>query len=305
MAAPDLAHKQTDKKLLQMERKLKKIYEEARYGALKDWQEYVRISDKRINDLEEMRKKAHKAGDTRAERKINKTLRDEKERRTVLDERYKRLTRQIAKDLASINKKAIAYINKQLPEVYVINYNAFEDVAASVPAYSFELVNPTVVRNLAATNKRLLPYKEFNAVKDVKWNVRAINSQVLQGILTGESMDEIAKRLDKLPNMNREAAIRTARTAVTSAENKGRYDSYKQAAKDGLILEKQWLATNDRNTRPYHVELNGQIQPYNKPFVNALGTIMYPGDPSADGANVYNCRCTMIAKVVGLKKKKG
>jgi hypothetical protein len=33
-----------------------------------------------------------------------------------------------------------------------------------------------------------------------------------------------------------------------------------------------------------------------------MGKIMFPGDPSADGANVYNCRCSMSSVVKGFKK---
>lgn len=39
-----------------------------------------------------------------------------------------------------------------------------------------------------------------------------------------------------------------------------------------------------------------------KPFESELGDIMYPGDPSADPANVYNCRCTIAARVIGFGK---
>jgi hypothetical protein len=39
-----------------------------------------------------------------------------------------------------------------------------------------------------------------------------------------------------------------------------------------------------------------------KPFENSLGKIMFPGDPSAHGANVWNCRCSMSAVVKGFKK---
>ena len=39
-----------------------------------------------------------------------------------------------------------------------------------------------------------------------------------------------------------------------------------------------------------------------KPFENSLGKIMFPGDPSAHGANVWNCRCSMAAVVKGFKK---
>lgn len=32
---------------------------------------------------------------------------------------------------------------------------------------------------------------------------------------------------------------------------------------------------------------------------------MYPGDPDADPANVYNCRCTLGSEIIGFKKKDG
>ena len=39
-----------------------------------------------------------------------------------------------------------------------------------------------------------------------------------------------------------------------------------------------------------------------EPWENEFGKIMFPGDPSADPANTYNCRCSMSAKVIGFKK---
>ena len=102
--------------------------------------------------------------------------------------------------------------------------------------------------------------------------------------------------------MNKDAAIRSARTIVTGAENKGRMDSYQRAQDDGIILEKEWLAAIDKRTRDWHRDLNGVTKPIDEPFHNDFGDIMFPGDPSADGANVYNCRCTLISKVKGFKK---
>jgi uncharacterized protein with gpF-like domain len=113
--------------------------------------------------------------------------------------------------------------------------------------------------------------------------------------LTDKEMGALLKR-------NKDAAIRSARTIVTGAENKGRLDSFKRAEADGIILEKEWIATSDARTRDWHAELDGQTRPTDKPFENAIGKIMFPGDPSADGANVYNCRCSMSSVVKGFKK---
>jgi hypothetical protein len=102
--------------------------------------------------------------------------------------------------------------------------------------------------------------------------------------------------------MNRDAAIRSARTIVTGAENKGRQDSYERVTNDGIVIKREWIATDDKRTRDWHAELDGQLADVDEYFENAIGLIKYPGDPSADGANVYNCRCTMGAKVIGFKK---
>ena len=101
--------------------------------------------------------------------------------------------------------------------------------------------------------------------------------------------------------MNLRSAISAARTMVTSAENKGRQDGFERAAAMGIILEREWIATSDGRTRDWHRELDGVTVGVDEPFKNAIGKIMYPGDPSANGANVWNCRCTIAAKVLGFK----
>jgi hypothetical protein len=99
-------------------------------------------------------------------------------------------------------------------------------------------------------------------------------------------MDKIAKRLRNVQEMNKTQAIRSARTIVTGAENKGRQDSYARAEADGIILQKEWLATNDGRTRHSHAVLDGAIVDQDKKFDNGL---MYPGDPSGRPEEVYNC----------------
>ena len=100
--------------------------------------------------------------------------------------------------------------------------------------------------------------------------------------------------------MNRDSAIRAARTAVTGAQNGGRQESYSAAAKMGIELEKQWLATLDGRTRHDHAAADGQSAAEDKPFKVGGYELMYPGDPSGPAHEIYNCRCTTIAKVKGV-----
>ena len=62
------------------------------------------------------------------------------------------------------------------------------------------------------------------------------------------------------------------------------------ASKDGIILDKQWLATKDERTRDSHAHLDGEIRKWNERFSNGL---RYPQDPQGEVGEVYNCRCAM------------
>ena len=105
--------------------------------------------------------------------------------------------------------------------------------------------------------------------------------------------------------MNKNASIRTARTMVTSAENKGRMDMLEKAESEGIICQKVWISAHDERTRDWHIELDGQLRDKDEPFENSVGKIMYPGDPSADAANVYNCRCSLGYDALGLTQLTG
>ena len=289
----DKAHILTDKKLEQMEKRLSAIYSEAEKDIQKKADEYF---DK-FKKADAEKRKLVKAGKLTDEE--YKTWRQNK---IMYGKRFTAMKEDVAKQLLNVNQTATAYINGELPEVYALNYNALADTVDGVGGYSFALTDADTVRHLATTDKSLLPFRELDPTKDIPWNMKKINSQVLQGIIQGESIPNISKRIMNVQGMNKDAAIRSARTIVTGAENKGRMDSYKRAEADGIILEKEWLATSDKRTRDWHNELDGQTIPIDKPFENAIGKIMFPGDPSADGANVYNCRCSLISKVKGFKK---
>ena len=297
----DKAHLATDELLDKMERRLRAIYTRASREIGEAWEAYLREAGTEIADLQKQYQEAKKANDTELARQLGKSLQKAKRERTLTDKRYRELTRQTAEQLAHVNETATAYINNNLPEVYAMNYNATGEAFNGIGGYSFTLTDADTIRNLVESDSSLLPMRELDFAKDVAWNIEKMNAEVLQGILQGESMDNIADRLAQVIGMNLNSAIRAARTMVTSAENKGRQDGFERAAASGIILKREWIATSDGRTRDWHRELDGVTVAVDEPFENAIGKIMYPGDPSADGANVWNCRCTIAAKVLGFK----
>lgn len=307
----DKSHILTDKKLEGIEKRLSAIYSEAQKDIQKKADEYF---DK-FKKADEEKRKLVKQG-----KLTDEEYKKWRQNKIMYGKRFTAMKEDIAKQLLNVNQTATAYINGELPEIYTLNYNALADTVDGVGGYSFTLIDRDTVKHLATTDTSLLPFRELDPAKDIPWNMKAINSEVLQGIIQGESISDMSKRIfgeimktsktegltDKemgaLLKRNRDASIRSARTIVTGAENKGRMDSYHRAEQDGIILEKEWLAAIDSRTRDWHAELDGATKPIDEPFENAIGKIMFPGDPSADGANVYNCRCSLISKVKGFKK---
>ena len=297
----DKAHLATDELLDKMERRLRAIYNRASREIGEAWTAYLQESGAEIADLQRQYQEAKDANDTELARQLGKNLGRAKRERTLTDKRYRELTQQTAEQLAHVNETATAYINNNLPEVYAMNYNATGEAFNGIGGYSFTLTDADTIRNLVGSDRSFLPMRDLDFSRDVAWNIEKMNAEVLQGILQGESMDKIADRLAQVIGMNLNSAISAARTMVTSAENKGRQDGFERAAESGIILEREWIATSDGRTRDWHRELDGVTAAVDEPFENAIGKIMYPGDPSANGANVWNCRCTIAAKVVGFK----
>ncbi len=290
----DKTHIATDQILADMEAHLSAIYDQA----AKDIEEKAAAYFAQFERLDGQKRELLKSGKLTAEE-----YEAWRRGKMMYGKRWTALKEQIAEQYANVNRAAVAYVNDQLPEVYAINYNGSgAELESAVKGYAFELTDAQTVKNLATSDKTLLPYKYLDGVKDVRWNTQKVNSAVLQGILQGESIPKLARRLRTVTEMNRASAIRNARTTVTSAECKGRQDSYERAEAGGIKLQREWIAAIDGRTRHAHRLLDGQLADVDKPFKSELGEIMYPGDPEAHPSNVYNCRCTIAAKVIGFNK---
>ena len=299
------AHEWTDRRLAAMENRLTDAYQRANDEIQQKIDEHFR----KYAAMDAEKIKLVQAGKLEEEELL-------RWRRTqvFIGEQWKEKKEMVTNMLYNANKTALAYIRDELPEIYAVNFNAVGEVSPAIKAV-YPIINADVVKNLLAENQTFLPYKIVNKKKDVRWNTKKINAEVLQGILQGESIGKIASRLQAVTEMNRVSAIRNARTMVTGAENKGRYDGRDRLEKMGVITGTKWIATHDGRARHAHWNaagtsmLDGQIVDHGKPFRVTYkrgkhfvsGTIRYPGDPSAPPELVYNCRCTTKTVIKGFR----
>lgn len=304
----DKAHKQTDSILKMLESKIYTTYKQAEKEVQDKWKAYLDSVDENAKEIKKKLVEVTKKGNPADILKYRSKLINLYKSRTFQNQQFHNLLQEIALQYQHSAETATAIINGKLPKVYSVNYNYMgQQIIPQIKNLTdidiiFNLVDTQTIRNLLLDNSTLLPLLEINGKKYRRWVTSKINSEVLNGIIQGESMDKIANRLQSVTAMTAKAAIRNARTAVTSAENKGRLDSMAELEKHGAILEKQWLATSDSRTRDWHRELNGKTAEINEAFENAMGEIRYPGDPQAKPANVYNCRCTLLTNVKGFRQ---
>ncbi len=297
----DEGHEETEDILRKLEKRIAKEYKKAEEEVAKKLDEYLRKFEKK----DEIKRKALENGLI--------TQREYDEWRTgqiMVGKRWQEMRDSLAEDFTNANAiaKSIAY--GYMPDVYALNHNygTYQVEHGALVDTSYTLYDRHTVERLFDDNNTFYhgPGRKIsdriNRGLDVAWNKKNVQSVMLQGILQGESIGKMATRLaDSVGEQNRKATIRNVRTMTTGVQNAGRVDSYDRAKAMGINVQKQWMAALDGRTRHWHRELDGVSVDNDKPFVNDFGKIMYPGDPSADPANIYNCRCTLVANIKGFE----
>lgn len=298
----DYGQKQTDKELAALEKRIAEIYSEASKELKDEIDKYFAQFEVRDKHQQELLEAGKITEEQYKQWRLNQIGRGE---------RFEHLRDRVAERYTKANEVATSYINDKTPGIYSLNrnYSAYtiENVAGDV---GFTMWDEQTVKKLIVERPDVMPYyPKERAVQrgiDLAWGKRQITRQVTSGILLGESVGKVANRLQtNIPNMNRTSAIRAARTAVTEAQNAGRMDSYVAAQEMGIELEREWIATLDNRTRHAHAMLDGQTAKLGKPFKVDGYEIEYPCDPQAEPYLVYNCRCTLVAKIKGVEDESG
>lgn len=294
MTRQDEAHELTEKQLQALEKRVAKVYKEAK----ENLDETVRDYFEGFRRRDETMKKRLDAGeiteDYYKQWRLNQIGRGK---------RFEDLRDKLAERWTKANETAIAYVNDATPGIYSLNRNyAAYTIEKEVGDVGFTLWDEQTVKRLIVEEPDVMPYyPPERAVRrgiDLAYGKSQITKNVTSSILQGLTVKQMADNLqERIATMSRVSAVRAARTAVTAAENAGRMDSYHAAEKMGIKLRKEWLATLDGRTRHAHAILDGQTVDVDKPFKVDGREIRFPGDPQAAPYLVYNCRCALIAAV--------
>lgn len=281
----DYGDRYTDKKISAVNRELRKTYRTAQAELKKKLADF----EKR-HARENQRKKDQLAAGKISQQDYKDWLTGQ----VFIRNQWQANLRQVCQVMQDCNKQAMNIVNTSRFDVFAENYNYNAWKAERSIAVSFNLYNAESVARLINGDPQLLPEWKIDEPKDYRWNQKKVNNIIRQGIIQGEGIPEITDRLCRdLATGNENKMRMFARTALGAAQSAGRQKQMEDAAAMGIEVHKRWIAAHDSRTRDAHRDLDGQEVPYDKPFDSELGEIMFPKDPTAEPANVFNCRCTM------------
>ena len=309
---PDPAATETDRILADLEKRIHKEYKQAIKEADKKWSDYLSAFD--AQDKVEAERLA-KGEITKAE------YQDWRRRHLAQGKHWEDMRNTIAQDYHNRNLIAAKMTNGTMADVYALNanYGTYLVERTGKINTGFTLYNHDSAEALlkkewsvsaqdgkdsflpkpsAKKQRELAELKRTNP--DVLWNSQKLQSAMMQGVLSGESMTKLASRLAGVAEMDEHQAIRTARTMTTNVQNKGRMDSFDRAKKLGVELVDEWNAILDGRTRHSHRHMHGERrEPHSdEPFSNGC---RWPGDPNGPPEEVYNCRCRIMSWVKGFE----
>lgn len=204
-------------------------------------------------------------------------------------DRLNTLSTQLANTAYNANTMAQKMINNEMVNIYELNYNE------SAERLGFGLIDHTAIKKILKEEEN--PFNMISSLRDKEGIRNQMKGQLLSGLLKGESMQKIARRLKDVSEKSLKDCIRIARTETTRVQNSAKMDIGKEGQRLGFEMWKRWVSTTDGRVREDHLAMNGVEVPQDEPFVLPDGSkMMFPADISlgADVSQVVNCRCTMI-----------
>ena len=285
----DTAHRLTDEKLEEMEKRLSAIYSRAEKTVQKKMADYAKSIDKKSTELLQ----AYKDAETEGEKQKAKKTYIRSYRKVVKSKEFSALSANVADDLYKANVEASAYINSQTPSIYALNYNYINaEMAKDIGGFKPQEITEAEAEKYSGYTQQTVDRK-----KDTDWNKDNLKKSVIAGSLLLLGADAIMKRsANSTVEKNRNSASMHNIGMGTDAENKARLDGMYWAEYLGNRMHKEWIATLDNRTRHSHAMLDGVAIPLNEIFDNGCSR---PRDPNGRPEEICNCRCSLEYVRVG------
>lgn len=215
------------------------------------------------------------------------------------------MKKQIDGILDKLNKGSYQTINEYLQDAYHNGYigNMYSLQKQGIPI-TVPIDQKKVLTALQTDSKLSSKYHSGDILKgrlaeDVKKLKVTIRAELSRGIANGETWQQVAYKIalgmnnpmSKALNM----AMRIARTEGHRVNQQGFLDAGTEAKKKGANIVKQWDATLDSVTRPWHQEADGQIREWDD-FFEVGGEKMKAPSIGGSARNVCNCRCQLLQR---------
>ena len=279
----DTAHRLTDEKLEEMEKRLSAIYSRAEKTVQKKMSDYAKSIYEKSAELLQ----AYKDAETEDEKLEAKKEYIRFYRKLVKSKEFIALSDDVADELYKANVEASAYINSQTPSIYALNYNYINaEMAKDIDGFTPQEITDTEAEKYSGYTQQTVDKK-----KDTAWNKDNLKKSVIAGSLLLLGAYAIMKRsANSTVEKNRNSASMHSEGMGTDAENKARLDGMYRASDIGVKVKKQWRATLDNRTRDSHRLIDGETIDLDDTFDNGL---KYPREPGGALSEICNCRCRL------------
>lgn len=133
--------------------------------------------------------------------------------------------------------------------------------------------------------------KELGDLMDVT-NHKAVSGALAAAIKEGEGIEATIRRLETLPEFDRNRARATAVTEILTANSRSQWEAYNQSP---VVSGKRWLHSGGSKIRPRpaHVALSGKVVGADEDFIVNGYPAQFPRDTRLPAKERVYCHCTM------------
>ena len=265
----------------------------------------LKAEDKTMKELQQIYKKARQdVQDKIAE--LNARTDMQNLQSIIYQKKYQQaILGQINEALADLSSGQYKTIEQYLTDAYD---NGYIGMMYSLQSQGIPMVMPIddrkVVKALTTDSKLSSNYYKANPLKgrleeDVDLLKTRIRTNLSRGIISGKSWLDVA--VDLASGMNNpfdtalKDAMRIVRTEGHRVNQQGFLDAGDEAKSKGADILKQWDATMDGVTRPWHKEADGQIREWDEYFT-VMGEKLKAPSVGGSARNVCNCRCQLLQR---------